>query len=513
MKIKRLIVCGLLMSAALTAFAQTSNKSESTGGIFGTDVDDFMDVNNYSNVKPATVFSYLGYENGSFTIGASRMFGDIYVGVFSSGDLGLSFDNTSSTQVSSETETVTDETSDPVTTTTTSTTTTTKTKSNYPDYYTSADDFNLSALVGINGIGVKVTAGHTGNSATKYTKTTTTTVTDGVSTVTSTETDTKKSVTDLSVTGGYNLAMGKYYFKNFAGLALAISENSTETTTDGTTTESNETEKTFALLAGTSVDLPSKSGITQNASLGLSLSFENTDPTDNSTYTSADNYTNSITKNTGFVLGLVPGYYVSYDKIDRLDLGFKASCPVTVSASNSRTDYFRHYYYALGTYFTSLTETTRVTKTNSTVVEFAPEATVGLTYELVPGKLTFNAGAGIDLPVLSGTFSSSKVSESASNATENTITDNSSSTVTDSSSKTGSSSWDGTSSACALDLNSGFTFMLADGITLDCVYNVLGDVFSSTLNSQWLGGSSREVWQNVNFLLFHSLSLKLSVKL
>ena len=51
MKLLKKILVGAVFMAAGFAFAQTSMMKRSTAGLFGTDVDDFMSVNDWSNVS------------------------------------------------------------------------------------------------------------------------------------------------------------------------------------------------------------------------------------------------------------------------------------------------------------------------------------------------------------------------------------------------------------------------------------------------------------------------------
>ena len=58
---KKLFVFAVLLMAASLVFAQTSMTSHSTQELFGTDVDDFMNVNEWQNVQPQNIFGFLGY--------------------------------------------------------------------------------------------------------------------------------------------------------------------------------------------------------------------------------------------------------------------------------------------------------------------------------------------------------------------------------------------------------------------------------------------------------------------
>lgn len=114
MKIKNLLIGAALIAAASTAFAEnyddgttnanyasvirsipspTSNKKFATSGRFSTDIDNFMDVNDWSGIKPKKFFSFLGYDYGNdmgsnFNMGfAKYMNKNTYVGMYFGGQL------------------------------------------------------------------------------------------------------------------------------------------------------------------------------------------------------------------------------------------------------------------------------------------------------------------------------------------------------------------------------------------------------------------------------------------
>lgn len=49
---KKLFIFAVLLMTASLVFAQISMTSYSTQNLFGTDVDDFMNVNEWQNVQP-----------------------------------------------------------------------------------------------------------------------------------------------------------------------------------------------------------------------------------------------------------------------------------------------------------------------------------------------------------------------------------------------------------------------------------------------------------------------------
>jgi len=70
-------------------YGQESNKSVSTAGVFTSDVDDALDVINYSNVEFDKWFGFIGYGgigSSPVNLGYATRFGDLYVGAYYSGN-------------------------------------------------------------------------------------------------------------------------------------------------------------------------------------------------------------------------------------------------------------------------------------------------------------------------------------------------------------------------------------------------------------------------------------------
>ena len=85
---KKALFCSLLLAGATATFAQQSNTSLSTDGLFGTDVDDYMDVNSWANVQPKKAFAFVGVENDAYSLGFAHQFSKFYWGTYFGGDLG-----------------------------------------------------------------------------------------------------------------------------------------------------------------------------------------------------------------------------------------------------------------------------------------------------------------------------------------------------------------------------------------------------------------------------------------
>lgn len=87
---KKLFIFAVLLMTASLVFAQISMTSYSTQNLFGTDVDDFMNVNEWQNVQPKNIFGFLGYGKtgkGSINLGLAHQFKPFYLGTYFEGQL------------------------------------------------------------------------------------------------------------------------------------------------------------------------------------------------------------------------------------------------------------------------------------------------------------------------------------------------------------------------------------------------------------------------------------------
>jgi len=133
----------ITMGLAIPLGAQESNQSGATAGVFGTDVDSFMDVNSYGDVEFNKWFGFLGGDNsGIVSLGYATKFGNIYLGGFYTGNIFRSGTNETKRLTTSW---------DPIlmqlltkTDTTIYTQTTTNTNN------------NIAALIGVAGMGIKL---------------------------------------------------------------------------------------------------------------------------------------------------------------------------------------------------------------------------------------------------------------------------------------------------------------------------------------------------------------------
>lgn len=449
-KFKRFLLGALALTCSSFVMAQTSNTNISTAGIFGNDTDDFMDVNSWSNVAPENFFGKLYYNdnNKRLNLGAAKNIGGFYFGANLSGNIGFNFNS-----VSDKTET-----------SSSSTTTSSKTST----FSGRNSEFDLSALIGIgDNLGIKASFYYDGDP-------------DSISTSTETagsssEEYVKKQVFRPQVRVGYNAKVNNLSLKNFGNFYININQDATK----NATTDTNNTKTDYVLGGGTTIAFPKKNNISQELGGTLWWSIQYRKPTDVSTAASDD-----VTKyfNTG--IRFYPSYKITYDKIERLSLGAKISCPIESEFDSS-------------TQTEKIIDSSIVTKKYTNILEFSLSLALGLQYQVIPEKLTINAGASIFSPSLTAKFEGENQNNSG----------------TETSVSTSTTKWIGSSSAASLNLRSGFTYVLAKTVTFDCSYNILSDLLYGNLDTKWQPGNTTSVWNNVNMILFHTLNLQLSVKL
>ena len=96
-KFKKLFVAAIALGLSSAAFAITSKTSDTTAGVFSTDTDNFVSVNDWQSVNPNNLFGVFGYYSTKMKIGAAKNIGGFYFGALYEGDLGNSFTSTTTT--------------------------------------------------------------------------------------------------------------------------------------------------------------------------------------------------------------------------------------------------------------------------------------------------------------------------------------------------------------------------------------------------------------------------------
>ena len=366
---KTLVTVFLLTVCFATVFAQTphvelmrlspkSMTNESTKELFGTDVDDYLDVNEWSNVKPEKLFGFLSYGrdgNDKLNFGlAGPVAGKFYLSGFFGGQLN---------SWTSKKETKNKGKDENKTTTGTST----------------SNTASGSLLFGFDNIGIM-------GSFTYKPGTNNGTVTDKLTKTTITK---NKFNLEVALKAGMNITGSENkIFKASAELGLTSKVDKEITKTTGSSPSynltSNDSEHTLRLNGGVGFDFAHNGPVTQGASFALNTEW-NIYPI----VTSDDSSTNIKVKKYGRLsdtLTLDPAWQITYEPEEsKVALKAKINVPVAFHFKNDEN-------YTDTIISGSSTKTYKTNRKYTTKIGFTPALSVGLTYAPV-SKFRFNLGA------------------------------------------------------------------------------------------------------------------------
>ncbi len=450
MKRKVLWIAILLCMIAFVG-AQTSNTSKSTNYLFKTDVDNFMDVNNWSKVQPENFFGTFGYNGNNLNLGVAHEFKNFYFGGYFSGAI----DGWTSTKtvikdfVNDETTVEKEKTSD----------------MNKALYF--------AALFGFDNIAVKASIDYYPNGG----ESTSNSTNDG-------ENTTYTKVNDYQITPnvsfGLNTKLKDMDFATYAGLSLAINKDKVETNTY----MRNDGYSRVTIFGNGLLTLPKKEKINQFVSLYGNLGF-NLYPS--VVYKSKVGDTEIITKesgNTAFSFNLTPGYLIEVNPSEKFAV--KAKATVELSSSTTKTPNAT----------SNGDETTyegTVTTTNYTYL--TPSFALGAVYDVIPSKLKFNCGLSFGMPYMRWYTEKTE-----------TRTDTNESDFDEMVKETTFTFYDAYSNA---SWNSGFTWEIAKGFSLDATWNILDNNLNNFTTDTF---QDQDIWETVNDIFVHQVSFMLNCK-
>lgn len=474
---KKALVTVFLLTVCFTAvFAQYTPDSNldsirispksmtnaSTKEIFGTDVDDYLDVNEWSNVKPGKLFGFLSYgDNGQKDIntGFAAPVGKFYLSGFFGGQLN-SWTSTKTTEKDgkdkNETKTKTD---------------TTNTASG-------------SILFGFDNIGIM--GNITYNPATTTNDTTTNSLTKGITTHSNFNLET-------ALKAGMNIKGPKdIVFKTSAELALASQVRKTIIKATGSSSQdlTDNSKYTLQLNGGVGFDFAHNGPVTQGASFDLNTAW-NIYPT----VTRDDPTAKQKTEEYGKLhdkLELKPAWQITYEPEEsKVVLKAKVAVPVAFNFDNEVN-------YTKTT--TSGTTTTAYTTSrhHQTGIGFTPELNVGLTYAPI-SKFRFNFGAKVHVPTFGWTIETTKHRKGGDGTLTTGGTDR---TVT----------WEVKTNTDKIEIGTGFTWLITQNITFDAYWGLGDNVLKNTFGLK-APVTHSNIWETIDKLLTYDIGLLLSVKL
>ena len=441
-----------------------SMTSESTNDLFGTDVNDYLDVNEWSNVKPEKVFGFLSYEttgNGKLNFGvAVPVAGKFYLGTFFNGQVG-SWKSTKTTQKDGKTQ-------DDTTTQTALTT-----------IPTDVNGWSGSVLFGFDNIGI---IGHlsytplTGNTSTINKK------------------DKKKRIDskfmlETGLKAGMNIkGPNDMLFKTSAELALTSNVNKTviNNTSSSYKGLKDESEYKLWLKGGVGFDFAHNGSVTQGANFALNTGW-NIYPT--TIYDQND--PKQILKVYGKLydsIELDSAWQLTYEpEGGKVVLKAKVGVPVkfTFAAAYDYTENIT----------STQTKVYNTARKYQTGINFTPTASLGLTYAPI-SKFRFNVGAKFNVPTFGWTIDTTKHRNSgdgkpdADKGTDKTVT------------------WEFKTANGKITLSPGFTWFISQNITFDAYWNL-----GTTLNNFKIDFSGSDIWNKLGKFIGNDIGFLLSVKL
>ena len=450
---KKLFIFAVLLMTASLVFAQISMTSYSTQNLFGTDVDDFMNVNEWQNVQPKNIFGFLGYGKdgiSSINLGLAHQFKPFYLGTYFEGQL-------NGWEKKKEAN------------------------GNITTYIPAgtASKSNGKLLFGFGNIGIMTDVSYKPdqNKKTEWTEATKTKQTDNLFNL------------DFNLIAGINLNSNNKLFKISAKLGLESDVGKKTTKVDSKLTKFEDKSKyNLVINAGFSHDFSSKDGITQTVLADLDTKW-GIWPTKREVnvvggVTTTD-YKYGELKD---ILRLTPKYRIAYEPEGKF--AFKAEAGLGIGFD------FENDYNYTRTVVSSGGDTKayNAARTYKTTLSLQPELKAAFVYAPV-SKFKLNFGLGFNVPSVNWAFEKTETRDASGNVT-NTAKGNILKFNTN----------DGKFSA-----DSGFTWLITENVIFDANWNIINnlmDTFSTNLTE----GAGINFWNTVNKLVVHNIKFALSVK-
>lgn len=281
--LKKVFVAAAVATLGFGLFAQSSKTNAATAGLFSTDVDNFVDVNEWSTVNPEKFFGYFGMNDGNYNVGFAKQFEKFYWGTYYDGNIGDSSKKTYDAKTTADTT------------------------------VTNWGDLTFANLFGFGNIGIKATLNFSGSkSVTEQKEPSVTTTEDSTSFYGSV----RAGLTSFDLAG--------FNTKPYAYISFDTNSNyGTKKDVTNKDTEDNR-RKSFGIGAGAEVTLSESETTTQAVS--AAVHFTNYTPYD----------TDRAAKATDFYLPL--DYKVTYKASENLSLALGASADIDYNTSdNSKT--------------------------------------------------------------------------------------------------------------------------------------------------------------------------------
>lgn len=475
------LVFGTIFGAAFGDSIRIDPKSmtaASTQELFTTDVDDFLNVNEFANVMPSKIFGFLGYgDDGTKAIqlGFATQLKSIYIAGFFGG-LPTVWESKTEPQANNKKKT------------------TIKT--------TRTDPATGTLLVGFKNMGVSGSFTFKPNTGNQR-------VIDETA---------KTDVTDAKFDTNANLKFGMntngpkdWVFKSYAELGVESKTNKTTNKNNGTkiTSITDTSSNDLLLNAGTAFDFFQKDSVTQGFAVGLETKWILPEPKtgitiDNGKETAytktvgaAGNVASAYDTNKGHIIKLAPAYTIAYEPEGKFAVRAQASLPLSFDL-RSEKDYDETKSASVvqpKVYATS--------RKHRVYTYFEPTLAAAVTYRPI-SKLCLSLGAGFKVPAFgwqTDTTQTRNASDGKVTKTETTVTWN----------------FNSNSADFKFEASSGIAWYVTDKVTVDGSWNIAKNLLNNTFKTQLAENNSasdhEKFWANLNKLLVHNVSFLISFKL
>ena len=460
-------VCVAALSAQGFRLTPKSMTAESTLELFGTDVDDYLNVNEWDAVKPEKLFGFLSYGskgNGALNAGFAVPIGKFYLGGFFGGELtGWSF--------------IRDTNKDNKVTTTSSATVMSTPSTNIA---------SGSMLFGFNNIGVMGNFSFRPKSGNEIKK----------DAANEQNTTTSKFDLDAALRAGINITGPKdMVFKTAAEVGIVSNVNKEKIEKTGSSKSTKITIQadhlhTLIVKGSVGFDFAHNGPVTQSADFALDTAWAIYPKTIKDDNTSGTRVTTKQYGQMNDSITLTPAWQIAYEP-EESKVAFKAKVgiPMTLSFTKDK-DYEED---------SSTGKRYNTTRNHTNSIGFNPTLQAGLIYAPV-SKFHLNLGFGFTVPTFNLTISK----------TENRKTDGSASSL----GTTKKNTWTFATATGKITMSSGFTWLITQNVTIDAYWEVAQNLLDGFgTQNKLIPGNTKNFWETVNGLLIHHMGFLVAVKL
>ncbi len=365
-KFTKLFAIAVISFAAFAASAQSSKRSGATMGLFSTEVDCFMDLIDWSTVKPENVFAYIGYSDSMAEVGFAKQFKPFFLGLYTKGAIN-SFDLSSTTITNSGDKTVV----------------------NANQWDKTQGEFNFDSLLGFDNMAFSLGLSYNPNGSTNDTSS---------KPSTGDKTSTNDDDFYLAIKGSWGMSMDK--MSVYAGGSYIVDADKTVTKNGD---DSYVTDNSFnEIIVYGGVILPLKGNKTFEQTFDVSGHSSVTFYPKYSEITVTGGKKTPVENDSKFdmEIGAIPRYTATFTPNEKLSVKARGGAYVEASFGKSAVSAAN-------------------TENNSTVFNVIPYAAAAISYAVKP-EFLLNAGVSFSLPYAELSFTNVKntVAESKTSGVE-----------------------------------------------------------------------------------------------